>query len=360
MEWIMARKPLGVIDGFFRFCHDTDLETIRPERNRCSLLPLKGNGSTSNLFLLSVGDGRDKRQSYFVKCYWGKDDGELFWLEQLKRDFKVSRAVGKALTQSLWFKVPKTYFTVPEEVAIVSEYIDGKNLGQYCSRILRWSALQKGKHQNIRNLVYRIGRGLEELQAIPCHRFDTILPSPSAAKLCSEYIQFLEERAFFLAQQRVSADLVSKACSAAVQILDRYLRNDPMYCFQHTDFILQNFTFNQKGELYLYDFPNATVGVPFMDVAHFIGSLEDLTYLRAVSKSRVEELIHLFVSLFERKAWFKREVFLAFQLYIEFHSTMILLSQKKSVKRAMCTPWLFERPEKRFEERVTVLLDQIT
>lgn len=328
-------------------------DTHSPQREAFAIRQLHGQGATSRHSILHVTDCRGVVRSFFVKRYGLDDQDDTFWQEQLERDFTVSRVMADLLAKSPYFRVPEPYLAIPEERILVSRYICGNNLSALFGKKLRFSLFGMDTTYDLRNITNKIGKGLAAMQEISIAFFKDFILLPTWSNAYDASIRQFEQAASFLEERGLHPKLIAQSRSFLRTVLRDYFKNYHTPCIEHSDFILQNFIMDSKGILYLFDFPNANIGTPYMDAAHFVGSLEDITYLRSVSENLVNHLISIFFEAVWAKRHFEPEVFTAFSIVIQFRSTMIILLANWRGNYPVWKRYLLENPEKRFKRKVT-------
>lgn len=325
-----------------------------PPGDRFTIKAFQGQGSTSNNFFMTATHLDGSIQKFFIKQYGvnGKNDG--FWQQQLAKDYALSRFVSRFLAESPYFRVPEVYFTIPEERLLVSRYICGVNLGVLFSRGLRWSVFLSKTGIDCENLVSRIGKGLAAMQCISLELFRDILLFPTWSDVYAASIKQFEEAAAILEDRGIYPELIRQSRYFVKRVLRDYFRHYHLPCFEHFDFILQNFMLCPNGDLYLFDFPNGRIGTPYGDVTHFIGSLEDISYMKTVSKKKIESFVSAFCKGVNARKLLIPDVLNAFSILIQFRSTMIILVKWQTPLWKRC---LIEDPIRRFSRTVRHYLE---
>lgn len=334
-----------------------------PLSGEMTIRQLSGQGATSDYFLLSIVDAELIRQKFFVKKYGGSstNKGKAYWRKQAEKDFNVSKFLATLLDDQHSFNVVRPYWFFSDENVVVYPYVEGENLSHIFYKSLRTPILNRFCLNELEDKVKQIGGGLAYLQSIPMDSMQEVLESPDSAEICSQTLTNFEQFISYFQKENVFPELLIPAKNSITEVLTDYFATNSFYCFQHTDFILQNFSFDKKGgKTYLFDLPLATIGTPYVDAAHFVHSLDDLTYLRTVPQNEVAHLAKTFLDYLNREQTFDYQVYFAFQLYYQFYSTMIILlnSRKKKRFRALRS-LVIENEVVRFEKNVTYLLLQL-
>jgi len=218
--------------------------------------------------------------------------------------------------------------------------------------MLPWSSFE-----HLHNFVRLAGHGLAELQSLDLDMFFQVFGQPDLDNYLGEILMSFDDTAIYLEKSGCFPELINWGRQTFENILTPSHFREKM-CFQHNDFILQNFIVDVQNCLVLFDLPNAKFGLPYWDIAHFINSLEDLSYLRTVPEKHVRSLVRSFLLSFGTHQRLDPVMLDAFRLYFQFLSTMIILRVGHS-RRSGFRRLLIENTLNRFERRVRQLLKSI-
>ncbi|MBW2739170.1 MAG: phosphotransferase [Deltaproteobacteria bacterium] len=331
--------------------------TSTSDRDKIKVFELFGQGATSRQFLIRIPMLPEGERKFFVKQYVLEKGNRDFWETQLKQDVTVAKILSRTTATSRWFKVLRPYIIIPNDLLSITEYVEGQNLGHLFSKALRFSMLPWSSFEHLHNFVRLAGHGLAELQSLDLDMFFQVFGQPDLNDYIGKVLMSFDDTAIYLEKSGCLPELINWGRQTFENILTPSHFREKM-CFQHNDFILQNFIVDIQNRLFLFDFPNAKFGFPYWDIAHFIYSLEDFSYLRTVPEKHVRSLVRSFLLSFETHQRLDPLMLDAFRLYFQFLSTMIILrvghSQRSGFRRL-----LHENTLNRFERRVRQLLKSI-
>lgn len=365
----------GLDDGWPRFFSDS-----RPDFSTAVWRRLGGPGATSHHYQLQLNDHR-RPHYFFVKHYLpdnpaapapGLESAAGGAARAVHNDYLLADWLADKLGGGAALAVEKPYLHLAQAALVVSPFVFGRNLAPLFYAALRWPLLARRDYPRLAALVARIGSGLVELQALDIGSLRnggataapvgtvTMANRTIADKTRHELGAFAD----FFAAQPTDRGLVNAAIDVVRQQVQTLESTPPRHCFQHNDFILRNLLISRHGRLHLFDFPEAGVGLPAFDIAHFINSLEDLTYLKSVSRQQVAGLIETFLAPLRVAPGFDPQAVTAMRLFIQLYSTKIILSSRqqtesRSLVGSLLRWWLFCDPVKRFNHNVTALLKEV-
>jgi len=314
-------------------------------------------GATSRQFVVCIPKLGDGYRKLFVKQYSSHERDRCFWNSQLYRDFEVMKALSQWTRDRETFKVVRPYFVIPDELILVTKYIEGENLSYLFSRALRFSRLTAPSFGHLHRIVGFAGNALAELQSLNRNVLLDLFGQQDMEDYITKILLNFDEAALYLNKAGFFSDLV-EAGMRSLQSVIGTLKLTDQGCFQHTDFMLGNLLVDGQGRLFLFDFPNAGIGLPYFDVAHFITSLEDLSYLRTVSEKHVQNLVKSFLIAYGAKKGLDPLLLDGFRLYFQFCSTVIILKSGNS-RRSIVWRLFHKNTLKRFRKRVSTLLERI-
>ena len=321
-----------------------------------TIKPIRGPGATSeNYQMLFTGDQAVQRR-FFIKKY---TDDTAAARRQLETDYKTAKWLSEELGNQATLCVDAPVLMIPEDRLLISAFVTGENLSPYFFKKLRWHYASMTDLARMTHIVNEIGAGLAELQSITAASVEHHLGQFDPETVLDGFRAELKRFVFFYTAKDVCRDLVKDVAFRVDRGLEDYLASAPEYCFQHNDFILQNLMLDESDKIHLFDFANATVGIPYFDIAHFISSLEDLTYLKMVSDSKVSQLKRSFMSPFLNRSGFKVSLLTAMRAYIQLYSGTILLSGEGLRSKNLLCRAVMVNPEERLKKNLLVLLEEL-
>jgi hypothetical protein len=319
-----------------------------PKNDQFELITLSGQGATSNTYLMNIREHSGVTNQLFIKHYGLSVNRSEFWTKQLQTDYLVLQTLSQLSDMPQGFNFPAPLFIIPDEQILVTRFVKGKNLGKLFSKALKFSCFKKNDYSYFHNITSRIGKALVMLQKVPVSLLSPTLYPVEPTALQSVMIGNFMEWSSLITESGYPSGLISECELFLEETLGKHFLNGFIPSFQHTDLILQNIMVDECGDLYLFDFPNSCIGSPYMDIAHFIGSLDDLSYLVTVSKKEIDSLVCSFLESVQSNFRIDPEVLAAFLLYIQFYSTRTILSIIKANPGLSPKTLLLESPERRF------------
>jgi len=327
----------------------------RPDVSKFSVVPLRGQGATSTRFQLRFAPDVTGK-TLFIKKYTDKTN---VGLSQLERDYRVGQWLAAQLGSQKTLRIDAPVLMLPDERILITPYVAGENLSPLFFKKLRWHHLSQKDLSELQKLVGDIGKGLVELQALPVETAGELFGKPSPEAIYIKIREDLEKFKQFYSSRHNLKSLVQKIIKIMDECLEEYLLRTPTFCFQHCDYILQNFIRDENGQLHLFDFANSRIGIPYFDTAHLINSLEDLTYLRTVSRSIVDKLILTFLQPFFDQSDFRPKLLSVAKAFFQLLSGTILLPEAGKKRSHVWRNIAMVDPEERIVEKLQMLLEEI-
>ncbi len=329
---------------------------INPDFGKFSVKQLLGQGATSLSYQIQFAAEEGAGRSFFIKKY---TDETRTGLSQLERDYKAGNWLSAEIGSQSALSIDAPVLMILEDRVLVTPYVSGQNLSPYFFKKLRWHFISKGDLSELKGIAGDIGRGLADLQNLPIETSGLLFDKSDPQLMFSRLKVELENFRVFYSVRNICQGLVEKVISRMEACLEEYLLGEPTCCFQHCDYILQNFIWGDNGKLHLFDFANSRVGTPYFDIAHLINSFEDLTYLKTVSGSIVDQFIRAFLQPFLEKDSFKTKLLCVTRAYFQLHSGRIVLAGKGVARKRSWRNTVMVDPEKRLKEKLLVFLEEL-
>lgn len=318
------------------------------------LQPFSGQGATSRHYILTVRRSTEPPVLFFVKRYGNADGQASFWREQLVGDFAMTGAIASGLSDldSPYIQVLKPLFVVEDELLLVLPFIRGLTFAEQLYQNLKLSRLFKsGEIGALCNDCAQIGRGLRQMQQVPVEIVDS---AATKSFNPATYQNIIDRCASILAKYGLDQGVIEASLDVFGRALAEFNAPNEL-CFEHSDFIPQNLLMDAQGSLFLYDFPNACIGLGYVDIAHFLSSLNDYTYLKTVSHDCVRTLSRHFWAGYCENSDIDWNLLSAFMIYIQFYSTSISIVEHSDF--SLLKKMLFTDPESKFRENIELYMD---
>ncbi len=327
--------------------------------NCFNLKQFQGQGATSSSYILSIELPDREERRFFVKCYNQQNEAEAFWKDQLLRDYEISKVLSKIETERGLLRIVEPLFLLKDNFALVSEYVEGMPLSVYLFNNLKLSIITKIKNiSEIEYIIKEVGLSLGGIHSLDYSLFTQGNACVSYKFSADFYSQKIDYFAEAIRKKIGDKKLLRDGVDYFNSTIEKIYLDNMSLTFEHSDFIPQNIIRDTKGHLFLHDFPNAGLGFGYCDLAHFISSLDDYTYLKTVDKRLVRRLMALFLTAYSEVRNVDWELLSAFLVYIQFYSTSILVARE--VKPTLYKRFLLEHPVKKFENNISIYTDMNT
>ena len=321
--------------------------------SRYTVEEVSGQGATSLSYRIRFVARNGASKDFYVKKYI---DNTADGLRQLERDFRTGVWLSCELRQHSTVNIATPVLMMPGDGVLITPFVSGKNLSHFFHRKLRWHFISNSDANRLNGIIKDIGAGLVDLQDISVGNKNIFCENVNSENIIRSLNSDLDRFEEFYISQKICSELVINAISLIRQNLSEYFQKSPEYCFQHNDYILQNFILSERGKIHVFDFANSKIGIPYCDMAHLIHSLEDLTYLRTISKSLVDRLKQTFISQIKERKNVDNKMLSAMRAYFQIYSGTIVFNGRRGGMRGGASDFIKVDPEQRLKAKLDELI----